>query len=36
MDEIADMSGIDGMIMVKLWHEVQNEGFSEGDRKGRE
>lgn len=23
-------------IMVKLWHEVQNEGFSEGARKGGE
>lgn len=33
-DGIEDMSGIDGMIMVKLGHEGKMKGFSEGERKG--
>ena len=30
-DGIEDMSGIDGMIMVKLGHEGKMRGFSEGE-----
>lgn len=32
-DGIEDMSGIDGVIMVKLGHEGKMRGFSEGGEK---